>query len=456
MEVKTHPEYSTRYPLLLTNCMRRPIDYYPDDVAVVYRNDAGEYYRFTWRQWYRRTSQLAHALDELGIKPGKQGEPGDRVATMALNHHRHLELCYAPVCIGAISHPINIELSPDNIAYTINHAEDKVIFVDETIMPSLERIYDRIKSTVKAFIYMSDHPGKPQTKIEPLFEYEELIKGQPEEYDWPYLNEQTPAALYYTTDETEAPKGVMFTHRQLYLQTIHPVAGVQLNPIPWDLPEDLPAIRVPLVNLPLYHIHAWGTPWYHVLAASRIVFPGRFTPQNFCELVETERVTSTVLVPTMLNAISEYKDAKKHDLSSILAIGVVGAVLPLELKAKVEKIFPNAKISSGYGMTETAGLSLQSFAKRHMFDWPRKKIDEALAKTGLPPLGIEAQVIGKDGKPVPNDNKSLGEIVLRGSWIMEQYFKAPEKTASVWKDGWFHTGDIAKVDEDGYFIISTA
>ena len=453
MEVRTYPEYSKRYPLLLRHLMKRPLDLYPDDVAVVYRNDAGEYYRFTWRQWYRRTCQLAHALEKLGVKPGKPGEPGDRVATMALNHHRHLELCYASTCIGAVSHPINIELSLDDIAYIIKHAEDRVIFVDDVIMPLLELIYDQIKSTVKAFVYMSDRPGKPQTRIEPLYEYEELIKGQPEEYDWPYLNEHTYAALYYTTDTTGAPKGIMFTHRQLYLQTIHPVAGVQLNPIPWDVPEELPAIRVPLVNLPLSNIHAWGTPWYHVLAASRIVLPGRFTPQNFCELVETERVTSTVLVPTMLAALVEYKDTKKHDLSSLLAIGVVGGALPLGLEAKAEKLFPNAKISSGYGMTETAGLSIQAVAKRHMVDWPKKKLAEALVKTGLPALGIEAQVIGKDGKPVPNDDTTLGEIVLRGSWIMERYFKDPEKTAGVWQDGWFHTGDIAKVDKDGYVIV---
>jgi len=454
MEVRTYPEYSKRYPLLLRHLMRRPISLYPDDVAVVYRNDAGKYYRFTWRQWYGRTCQLAHALEKLGIKPGKPGEPGDCVATMALNHHRHLELCYASTCIGAISHPINIELSPDNIAYIINNAEDKVIFVDDVAIPLLEAVYDQIKSKVKTFVYMSDRPGKPKTKIEPLHEYEQLLNGQPEEYDWPYLNEHTHAALYYTTDTNGKPKGVMFTHRQLYLQTIHPVAGVQLNPIPWDLPEELPAIRVPLVSLPLFDIHAWGTPWYHVLAASRIILPGRFTPQNFCELVETEKVTSTVVVPTMLAALVEYKDAKKHDLSSLLAIGVVGGNLSLDLESKAEKIFPNAKISSGYGMTETAGLTIQSFAKRYMVDWPKKKIAEALVKTGLPALGIETQVIGKDGKPVPNDNKTLGEIVLRGSWIMERYFKDPKKTASAWQDGWFHTGDMAKVDEDGYIMVA--
>ncbi len=453
MEVRTYPEYSTRYPLLLRNLMKRPLNLYPDDVAVVYRNDAGEYYRFTWRQWYKRTSQLAHALEELDVKPGKPGEAGDRVATMALNHHRHLELCYASTCIGAISHPINIKLSPDDIAYIINHAGDKVILVDDAFIPLLETIYDRIKSTVKAFVYMSDRPSKPKTKIEPLYEYEQLINRQPQEYDWPYLNEHTYAALYYTTDTNEKPKGVMFTHRQLYLQTIHPVAGVQLNPIPWDLPEEIPAIRVPLVNLPLFHIHAWGAPWYHVLSASRIVLPGRFTPQNFCELVETERVSHTVILPTMLAELVKYKDANKHDLSSLLAIGVVGGTLALEQEAKAAKLFPNAKISSGYGMTETAGLSIQAFAKRHMVDWPREKIAEALVKTGLPVLGIEAQVIDKDGKPVPNDNMTIGEIVLRGAWIMERYFKDPEKTAGAWRDGWFHTGDMAKIDEDGYVMI---
>jgi fatty-acyl-CoA synthase len=455
MEVRTYPEYSTQYPLLLTHFMKRPLTLYPDDIGIVYRNDAGEYYRFTWRQWYKRTCQLAHALEELGVKPGKPGEPGDRVAAMALNHHRHLELCYAPTCIGAISHPINVVLSRDHMAYTINHAEDKLIFVDDAIMPLLELIYDQIKSTVKAFVYMSDRPGKPQTRIEPLYEYEELIKGQPEEYDWPLLDEDTYAVLYYTTGTTGLPKGIMFTHRQLYLQTIHLIAASRdLAVRTQDMPKEVPPVFIPLMNIPLFHIHAWGSPWQSACMASKIVFPGRFSPQAFCETVQTERVNMAGLVPTMLAMLIEYEDIKKYDLSSLLTIGTGGAALPRGLKAKAEELFPNLSAGSGYGMTETAAASIMATPKRYMVDWSKEQLDQVRVKTGLPALGIEAQVIGEDGKPVPNDNATLGEILLRGPWIMEQYFKDPEKTAAAWRDGWFHTGDMAKVDEDGYIIIA--
>lgn len=454
MQVKTYPEFSSRYPLLLTNFMKRPLRLYPDDIGVVYRNEAGEYYRLTWRQWYKRTCQLAHALKELGVRPGGPGEPGDRIGAMALNSHRHLELIYAGTCLGAVSHPINVVLSREHMVHTINHAEDKIIFVDDTILPLLELIYDQIKSTVKAFVYMSDRPGKPQTRIEPLYEYEELIRGQPEEFDWPLLAEDTYAVLYYTTGTTGVPKGVMFTHRQLYLQTIHLVADLMMAPRPWDVPKETPPVNVPLLNIPLFHIHAWGAPWYNVLSASKIVLPHRFSPRSFCEIVQTERVTTTALVPTMLAMLLEFEDLKKYDLSSLLSISVGGGALPLGLKTKAEKLFPNFRVGSGYGMTETAGPCLQATPLRYMVDWPKEKLDEVRVKTGLPWTGIDVQVVGEDGKLVPHDNATLGEIVLRGHWIMEQYFKDPEKTQTAWRDGWFHTGDMAKVDEDGYIIIA--
>lgn len=365
MAVKTYPQYSIRYPLLLTGLMKRPLHLYPDDVGVVYRNEAGEYYRFTWRQWYKRTCQLAHALKQLGIQPGKPGGPGDRIGAMALNTHRHLELIYAGTCLGAISHPINVMLSREHMIHTINHAEDKIIFVDEAVLPLLELIYDRIKPTVKAFVYMSDRPGKPQTRIEPLYEYEELLKGQPEEFDWPFLDENTYAVLYYTTGTTGMPKGVMFTHRQLYLQTIHILAaqwinfaaymtdmleGIMISKAEaiekvmatskrWEdllqvLKEAVPIVNVPLVNVPLFHIHGWGVPWSGVASASKIVFPGRFSPRNFCEIVQTEKVTSAGLVPTMLAMLLEFEDLNKYDLSSLRTIGTGGGALPLGLKAK--------------------------------------------------------------------------------------------------------------------------
>jgi len=454
MGVKTFSEFSTYYPLLLTHLMKRPLSFYPNDIGVVYRNESGQYYRFTWRQWYKRTCQLAHALKELGVNPGSPGQPGDRLGAMALNHHRHLELINAASCIGAVSHPINIRLSLDHIVYTINHAEDEVIFVDDVIMPLLEQIYDRIKSTVKTFVYISDRPGKPQTKVQPLYEYEELIKGKPEEYDWPYLDEDTYAVLYYTTGTTGLPKGVMFTHRQLYLRSIHVEAGLQLAPRPWDMPKEVPAVEVLLINVPLFHIHAWGVPWRGFMAASKMVFPGRFTPQSFCEIVQTEKVTQVGLVPTMLAMLIEYEDIKRYDLSSLVRIGVGGGALPPGLKAKAEKLFAHFTVSSGYGMTETAASAIAATPKRYMVDWPKEKLDQVRVTTGLSTLGIEAQVVGEDGKPVPHDNATLGEIILRGPWIMGQYFKNPEKTAEAWRGSWFHTGDMAKVNEEGYIIIA--
>ncbi len=383
MEKRTFPEFSSRYPLLLTSFMKRPVNMYPEDIGIVYRNDAGEYFRFTWRQWYERTCQLAHALQKLGINPGKPGEPGDRVATMALNHHRHLELCYAPTCIGAISHPINMRLSLDHMVHTINHSGDKVIFVDDLILPLVEMIYDRIKSTVKMFVYMSDRPGKPQSKVEPLYDYEELIKDQPKEFDWPYLSEDTPAVLYYTTGTTGLPKGVTFNHRQLYLQSVHLIAGIQMAPRLPDDPPD-PVINVPLVNIPLFHIHAWGAPWYYVFTCCKIVFPSRFTPESFCELVEREKVTSTAVVPTMLAMLLEYPDFNKYDLSSLTSIVAGGAALPFGLKAKAEKVFPGITAASGYGMTETAAGVLNTAIKRYMVNWSKEDLDQVRVKTGLP------------------------------------------------------------------------
>ena len=455
MEARAYPEFSTRYPLLIRTLMQRPVRLYPNEIGIVYRNDAGEYFRFTWRQWYERTCRLANALKALGVKPAKSGQPGDRIASMALNHHRHLELCYAVPCFGAVKHPINIRLSLDHMVYTINHAKDKIICFDDSVLPLLERMYDRIKTTVEKFVYMSDKPGLPKTKIEPLYEYEALLKEQPPTFDWPYLDDDTYATLYYTTGTTGLPKGVMFTHRQIYLRTIHALAigGLAVRPTAEGAVPRLGENAVNLVNTPLYHIHGWGVPFSHVFSATKIVFPSRFSPESFCELVQTEKVTNAGVVPTMLAMLLEFKDLKKFDMSSLINIGVGGGALPLGLKTKAEKMIPGFTATSGYGMTETLAGGVGAFIKKTMLDWPKNKIDELRVKTGLPGGGLEVRVIDEHGKPVPQDNETVGEIVLRGPWVMGEYWQDPERTATAWRDGWFHTGDAAKVDPEGYITI---
>ncbi len=453
MEARTYPEFSTRYPLLLKTFMRRPLGLYPNEIGVVNRNpDTGQYQRFTWRQWYERTCRLANALQSLGVKPGGAFEPGDRVATLAQNNHRHLELYYAAPCMGAVLHPIVPRLSLDHIVHSIEHAGDTVLFFDDIILPLVELVYERIRPVVKKFVYMSDGGDMPKTKIEPLYDYEELIAKQSPEYDWPYLDEDTYATLMYTTATTGLPKGVMFTHRQLYLQALHVMVAAT-----WSADPNQPNLgdaAVPMLLTPFCHANGWAMPHIYVFGACKVALPGRFTPEGFCDLVQTEKVTMTTLVPTMLAMLVEFEDLKKYDLSSLQMIGVGGAALPLGLKTKAEELIPGFTATSGYGMTETAPFVVAAFTKRYMRDWPKEKLDRIRVKTGLPFSGLEVDVFDENGRPVPRDDETIGEIVIRSPWVMEQYYNDPEKTAQVWReDGWFHTGDVARIDEEGYLTI---
>ena len=453
MSQKTYPEFSTNYPLLLTTLMKRPLNLYPQEIGIVYRNHiSGNYQRFTWEQWHQRTCRLANTLQTFGVRPGKPGEPGDRVATMALNTHRHMELYYAVSCTGAVLHCVNVRLSLEHIIYTITHAEDRVMFFDDNLLPLVELIYDRIKETVKTFVLMSDQPGLPDTKISPLFHYETLIQAESDRFQWRYLEEDTIATLCYTTATTGLPKGAMFSHRALYLQTLHLAALAQFSNDPNS--EHLGENVVPMITTPLFHIHGWSQPYGYVFSAHKLVLPGTFTVEGFCELVQTERVTHVAVVPTILALLLEYKDIDKYDLSSLVHVGVGGGALPLGLKEKIEKRIPGINASSGYGMTETAPATVTAFIKKQMRDWPKEQLDPIRVKTGLPVPGLEVEVVDTDGTPVPRDNKSIGQIVVRGPWVMEKYYKNPEKTSEVWIDGWFHTGDLATVDEEGFLTIA--
>jgi acyl-CoA synthetase (AMP-forming)/AMP-acid ligase II len=453
MEVKTYPEYSSNYPLLLTTFMKRPVNLYPERTGLVYRNPRTEkYFRFTWRQWFERTCRLARALKSFGVKAGKPGQPAIRLATMCLNHHYHLELYYGVSCLGAVLHPINIRLSLDHIVHTINHAEDKILFFDDELLPMVEEIYERIKNTVEAFVYISDEPGRPQTKIGNVLVYEELLERQSPEFEWPLLHEDTPATLCYTTGTTGLPKGVMFTHRALYLMAIHKLARDFLNNDPALVKSG--ERDVVLLNTPLYHIHGWGFPYQFLFSANTLVFPGKFTAQGFCELVQREKVSMTNLVPTSLAMLIEYENLKEYDLTSLKNVTVGGAALPLGLKTKAEELIPGFTATSAYGMTETAPSIVGAFIKQDLADESREELDRFRVKTGIPLPGLEVEVVDDQGKPVPRDDATIGQIVVRGPWVMERYFKDPENTAKVWYDGWFHTGDVARVDREGYLTIA--
>jgi acyl-CoA synthetase (AMP-forming)/AMP-acid ligase II len=209
-----------------------------------------------------------------------------------------------------------------------------------------------------------------------------------------------------------------------------------------------------MITTPLFHIHAWCQPYAYVFGGYKVVLPGMFTVDGFCDLVQTEKVTDVAVVPTILALLLEYKDLDKYDLRSLVAVGVGGGALPLGLKEKIEKRMPGISAASGYGMTETAPVTVLAFVKKYMKDWPKEALDKVRVKTGLPVPGLEVEVVDQNGNPVPHDSKTMGQIVIRGPWVMEKYYKNPEKTADVWYDGWFHTGDVATVDEEDFIVIA--
>ncbi len=452
MTAQTYPQYSTNYPLLLKTFMKRPVALYSEEIGIVYRNHAtGSYQRFTWREWYQRTCRLANVLKEFGVTSGDPGNPGARIATMALNTHRHMELYYAVPCSGAVLHCVNIRLALDHIVFTLQHAEDKLLFFDDVLLPLVEAVYDEIKSSVQAFIYMSDQSELPMTRIEPLYHYEDLLSAASDQFEWSDFHEDTPATLCYTTATTGLPKGAMFTHRALYLQTLHilAVGNFRADPANPGLGES----AVPMITTPLYHIHAWSQPFIYVFCANKMVLPGTFTVDGFCDLVQREKVTNVAVVPTILSLLLAYKDIEMYDLSSLVLVNVGGGALPLGLKQKIEKLIPGVTAGSGYGMTETAPVTVLAFVKRFMRDWPEDQLDQIRVKTGLPIPGMDVAVVDTEGNPVSKDNQTIGEVVVRGPWVMESYYKNPEKTQEVWYDGWFHTGDLAVVDHEGYLTI---
>jgi len=279
-----------------------------------------------------------------------------------------------------------------------------------------------------------------------------LLKQESDEFEWPYLSEDNYATLCYTTGTTGLPKGAMFTHRALYLLTLHLLALTSFinDPSRVYLGEN----AVPMIITPLFHIHGWGAPFIHVFRGVKIVLNGAFTVEGFCELVQNEKVTTVAVVPTILALLLEYKDLDNYDLSSLVQVSVGGGALPLGLKTKIEKKIPGFTATSGYGMTETAPTTIYAFVKKYMREWKKERLDEVRVKTGLAIPGLEVEVVDEVGNPIPHDNNALGQIVIRGPWVMEKYYKNPEKTANVWYDGWFHTGDMAKIDEEDFVVIA--
>ncbi|MFC3883811.1 long-chain fatty acid--CoA ligase [Bacillus songklensis] len=392
--------------------------------------------RLSYGEIGRRTRQLSSILVDFGV------EKGDKVGTFAWNHHRHLEAYFAIPGMGAVLHTINIRLDPNQIAYIINHAEDRVLLIDDCFLPLFEQIKDDLK-TVKAYIIMTDNEELPPTSLYPVHHYEKILQqGNPTYEFYKEINEQEPAGLCYTSATTGDPKGVLYSHRSIVLHSM--ALGLADNAAVSESDIAMPVV-------PMFHVNAWGLPFAAVWFGTTLVMPGPFfTPKLLAELIESEKVTIAAGVPTIWLGLLKELEEKEYDTSSLRAVLCGGSAAPKGVIERFEKKF-NIPFVHAYGMTETSPLVVLSRLKSYQSNITDEEKYEYKAKQGLLVPGVEMKVMGKDGE-VKWDGKEMGELLLRGPWIASEYHK-DDRSHGAFCDGWLYTGDVVTVDEEGFIKI---
>ena len=423
------------FPLLIKNLLRTPLIYSPKQ-EIVYRDKM----RYTYTDLGRRISQLANGLKNLGV------EPGSTVAVMDWDSHRYLECFFGVPMMGAVLHTINIRLSPEQLIYTINHAEDDIILVNEEFLPMLEAVKDQF-STVKKIVLISDSQTKPNTSLAIDEEYEAMLAKSDTHFDFPDLDENTMATTFYTTGTTGLPKGVFFSHRQLVLHTY----GVITAGCAYTSQANISSSDVYMPITPMFHVHAWGMPYVMTHLGAKQVYPGRYEPEMLLKLKMTEKVTFSHCVPTILHMLVSSPVVQKLDLSGWKVI-IGGSALPQGLCKAALGLGIN--VYTGYGMSETCPLLTLANLKPHMLAWDQEDQIKMRCRTGLPVTNVLLEVLDPEGRPLPHDGKSTGEVVVRTPWLTQGYLKDEEKSEALWSGGWLHTGDIGFIDQEGYLQIT--
>jgi fatty-acyl-CoA synthase len=421
------------YQLTLTPLLDRARRLFPKKQIVTKAGPGLE--RFTYEEMTERVGRLASALAKLGVKSG------DRVGTFAWNNARHLELYFAVPCMGAVLHPLNLRLPGDQLAYIIAHADDQVLFVDPSLLPAVEKLAPHLKS-VRHYVVMGDKVPDGTT-LTPVHAYEELLANSSPNYPWPQLHENDAAAMCYTSGTTGNPKGVVYSHRSIYLHSL----GLSMTDS-FGLSER--DIFMPVV--PMFHVLAWGTPFATVMLGTNIVFPGpHLQPRDLAELIQAEKVTLTAGVPTLWMGLLALLEKERYDLSSLRGMIVGGAAAPQSMIEAFEQKH-GLNVMHAWGMTELSPLGTVSRLKSYQADLPEAEKFALRAKQGTSVPGVELRAVDESGKEVPWDGKAFGELQVKGPWVVSSYYN-DERNADCFMDGWFRTGDVVTIDSEGFVQI---
>ncbi len=420
--------------LLIKNLLDNPVREFPNQ-EIVY----GDFKRQSYQELGERIRRLASGLAGLGVRPG------DTVAVMDWDSHRYLEGFFAVPMMGAVLHTINIRLSPEQILYTINHAEDDVILVNTEFLPMLEMIRDRIEP-VKKLVLLNDTGQIPATTLEIAAEYETLLASGDPGYKFPDFSEDARATTFYTTGTTGLPKGVYFSHRQLVLHTLAARSALA-GPGQGRFNRD--DVYMPIT--PMFHVHAWGIPYVATTLGVKQIYPGRYVPEQLLNLIQRENVTFSHCVPTILQMLLSSPKIEDTDLTRWKVI-IGGAAMPQALARQARR--RGVDIFSAYGMSETCPLLVFAQLKPHMQNWDEERQLEIRCKTGLPIPMVDLRIVDPEMNDVPHDGVSQGEVVVRSPWLTQGYLKDPQNSEQLWRGGYLHTGDIGVMDAEGYLKIT--
>ncbi|MBN1932364.1 MAG: fatty acid--CoA ligase [Desulfobacterales bacterium] len=423
------------YPLLIKNLLQSPLNYAPGQ-EIIYRDQM----RYDYLTFQKRLSQLANALKKLGV------QQGDTVAVMDWDSHRYLECFFAIPMMGAVLHMVNIRFSPEQILYTINHAKDDILIINTDFLPILKAFRDQIK-TVKKIILIKEGGTLPEMTFTGDGEYEDLIGQSSSEYEFADFDENSIATTFYTSGTTGEPKGVYFSHRQLVLHTYGLMSGL----CAFNLKDPLNPSDVYMPLTPMFQAHSWGIPYLATMLGVKQVYPGPWESETLLKLIDAEKVTFSHCVPTILHMLLNSPAAENINFSKWKVL-IGGAGLHRKL---CKQAFDNGiNLYTGYGMSETCPILTISNLKPHMIDWDINKQAEIGCRAGLALPLVHLEVVDIEGQAVPHDDKSTGEIIVRAPWNTLGYVSDPEASASLWKEGWLHTGDIGHIDTEGYLEVT--
>jgi len=409
-------------PLLISGLIRHA-ERHHGATEIVSKTLEGGLHRYTYADAARRARKLANALKRLGVRMH------DRVATLAWNGFRHYEVYYAVAGSGAVIHTINPRLFPDQIAYIANHAEDKVVFYDTTFAPLIEKLRPQLK-TVQRFIALDD-------------EYEKLIEGESDAFEWPTFDERTAACLCYTSGTTGNPKGALYAHRSTMIHAYAAALPDTLN---------LSAREVVLPVVPMFHVNAWSLPYSCTMTGAKMVFPGpHLDGKSLYQLFEGEGVTMSAGVPTVWLLLLNYMKENKLRFSTLKSVVIGGSACPPAMIRTFQDEY-GVQVLHAWGMTEMSPLGTAGTLKAKQAVLPKPEREAVQGKQGRAIFGVDFRIVDENGKELPWDGKAFGDLQVRGPWVIKSYFKG--EGGDPLKDGWFPTGDVCTIDPDGYIQIT--